>query len=118
MNVQYHHGTKDKAHLQEFTVAVIVPEKDPFLDFLAMTLDDPTIEIELDIGITKVSPKDKYVKKIGRKEALANLKPQTFKVLAIGYQGNRYKVQLENNSISMIFQISNQGEKIHLIEVS
>lgn len=118
MNIQYYHGTKEKGYLQEFTVAINVPDKDPFLDFLAMTLDDPMIEIEMDVGITKVSPKDAYVRSVGREQSVAKMQTMNFKVAGLHYIDNhRYKVVLTSNTLSIVVQISSKGEKVHFISI-
>lgn len=116
MNIQYYHATKEKGHLKEFTVAINIPDKDPFLDFLAMTLDDPMIEIEMDVGIAKVSPKDIYVRSVGREQSVNKMRPMNFKVAGLHYiDDHRYKVVLISNTLSIVVQISSKGEKIHFI---
>ncbi len=118
MNIQYYHGTKEKGYLQEFTVAINVPDKEPFLDFLAMTLDDPMIELEMDVGITKVSPKDVYERSVGREQSKSKMQPMNFKVAGLHYlDDHRYKVVLTSNVVSIVVQISSKGEKVHFISI-
>lgn len=118
MNIQYYHGTKEKGYLQEFTVAINVPDKEPFLDFLAMTLDDPMIELEMDVGITKVSPKDVYERSVGREQSKCKMQPMNFKVAGLHYlDDHRYKVVLTSNVVSIVVQISSKGEKVHFVSI-
>lgn len=116
MNTQFYHATKEKGYEKEMTIAVNVLDKDTFLDYIAMTLDEPDMQIEMEVGITRVNPKDNYIRKVGRQESSAKLSKQLFKMSAIHYVDGRCRAKLINDNMLISLQFCNAGAKVHLID--
>ena len=95
-NVQFYHAMGHPycpPHLRKrFTVALEMPSKRFLLAlqngmFHGDRYDHP--EIELSIGISRVNPKDQYVKKTGRELSHGRLKKIKFYLNQIIYEGGR-----------------------------
>lgn len=77
MNTQYYHGTIDKQHYKEFTMALEVPSKIALLDFVGLSMNGHT-KMTLMLGISVVHPKDTYVKRIGREISTSKMEGVEF----------------------------------------
>lgn len=113
--MHYYHGTKHKGHHQEFTLAYNTPEKDKFLEsVLAAVVNETPISIE--IGVTKVSKKDHYTKRVGREEAGKRIQPQEFQLNRI-FQADSTRVTLYNKKMDLMlnFSVSKDKSKVFLM---
>jgi hypothetical protein len=84
-SVQYKHANnwaKKEWFGKQFTAVCIVPEKQDFLEGVAISLTQEVV-FDIAVGVTYVNPNDQYSKAIGRTEALHRTKTETFKIQVI-----------------------------------
>ncbi len=123
MNLQFYHGTKAKYIRHEYTVVVDVPNKEELRMNVWKILGGNIKTIELNVGTTKVNPKDQYSRKIGRIESTKNLKLvklQLDSVLKNRHKDEKhsYVVVLQGAGIELVLEIKEGREKVHLIDAT
>lgn len=119
MKIQYFHGTKQKtASGQEFTIAMNVPDKNTFRTDIWKLLGNDIKSVSYEIGISVVSPKDKYNKKIGRELSHSRLTPVEFTLYSLIQDPEKIFVVLRNEMMYIGLEVRNDRSKLHLLEVS
>ncbi len=66
MNRQFYHGTQNKGHSTEFTLAMEVPTKENLRIDIWKLLGDNIKTVKYSMGFSQLSPKDRYNRKTGR----------------------------------------------------
>lgn len=118
MNRQFYHGTKDKGHSTEFTLAMEVPTKENLRIDIWKLLGENIEAVKYSIGVSKVSTKDRYNKKMGRELTVSRMEEVEVKLVDIIVTGDTKTVLFRNEYISLLLEMKNGRDKVHLIEVA
>ncbi len=78
-----HKSSPFNATMQSFTAVASLPTASHIEDILAAFLRNEVPTVLMDFGYSKVHPKDRYNKKIGREQAFAKMKDLTLTVKKI-----------------------------------
>ena len=114
MDIQYKHAMNGVNTLKEsHTLAVDVPKRDVLLGLVKFYLDCNYPEVVIDVGVSILHPKDRYVKKIGRSVAKSTMCPYAFKVKNINANSDLIFITLENkDGISLLFRVNLKSSRV------
>lgn len=116
MSIQYYHGTKEKVGSSQYTVAVVVPNKENLRIELWKLLGSNVKTIKLSVGIARLNPCDRYVKKTGREVALSHSAEIDFELLDIISEEDHYTVRLLSGDTLIKLYARHDSDKVRLVD--
>ena len=93
---------------KRFTVAMELPKIPAIETAILLTASNPTeipISITLNIGLTKVNPKDNYNKKLGRELSLSRLTPTKLSIMRIEMNLSNIHLMLYDKESEIMFNM-------------
>jgi len=118
MNKQFYHGDYNKGHRKEFTACVEIPTKENLrIDIWKLLGENPKAVVSYDVGIARVSPKDRYNRKTGRELSASRMQKEELKLVEIAVNDNAKTIVLSNERVMIVLEMKEDRDKVHLIEV-
>lgn len=113
---QYFHGTKEKYGAdKQFTIAVTVPTRENLRVDIWKLLGTNIKEINIPVGLARVSPKDQYKKSTGRKISSERLNDISFKLIEVVATEQGIMVELHSEDIALVFLMLPDSDKVRLV---
>ena len=115
-NIQYFHGTKEKYGVdKQFTIAVNVPTRENLRIEIWKLLGTNITDVNIPVGITRVSPKDQYKKSTGREISSERIENTWFKLMEVVATDQGIMVELHSSDIALQFLMLPDSDKVRLV---
>ena len=110
---EYKNGAKN-----EYTVVIRTPTNEQLKLMVQYLMDHKRGTITIPIGISKVHPKENYIKKIGREESQKKITEAAFELIRIHFNAEDNTLIFKSGSIILTFVTKKDWQTPHLIDVN